>query len=57
MKMIKNFKEDIKNSLKVIQKNTGKQVEGLKEETNKSLERQEWVGGWGNTLIEARRGG
>ena len=35
MKMIESFKEDINNSLKEVflQKNTGKQVEDLKEET------------------------
>ena len=37
MKMIEAFKEDINNSLKEIQENTGKQVEALKEERNKSL--------------------
>jgi len=37
MMMIENFKKDINNSLKEIQDNTGKQVEGLKEETEKSL--------------------
>ena len=37
MKIIESFKEDINNSLKEIQENTGKQVEALKEETNKSL--------------------
>ena len=34
MKIIESFKEDINNSLKKIQENTGKQVEALKEETN-----------------------
>ena len=34
---IESFKEDINNSLKEIQENTGKQVEALKEETLKSL--------------------
>jgi hypothetical protein len=34
MKIIGSFKEDIHNSLKEIQENTGKQVEVLKEETN-----------------------
>ena len=34
MKIIESFKKDIKNSLKEIQENTGKQVEALKEETN-----------------------
>jgi hypothetical protein len=37
MKMIGVFKEDINNSLKEIQENTGKQVENFKEETQKSL--------------------
>jgi hypothetical protein len=32
MKIIESFKEDINNSLKEIQKSTGKQVEALKEE-------------------------
>jgi hypothetical protein len=36
MKMIEDFKKDINNSLKEIQK-TGKQLEALKEETHKSL--------------------
>ena len=36
MMMIEDFKKDINNSLKEIQ-STGKQVEGLKEETQKSL--------------------
>jgi hypothetical protein len=31
------FKKDINNYLKEIQENTGKEVEVLKEETNKSL--------------------
>ena len=35
--MREDFKKDINNSLKEIQKNTGKQVEALKEETQKSL--------------------
>ena len=34
MKMIEAFKEDINNSLKEIQENTGKEVEVLKRETN-----------------------
>ena len=34
MKIIEFFKEDINNSLKEIQDNTGKQVEAVKEETN-----------------------
>jgi hypothetical protein len=33
MMLIENFKKDISNSLKEIQENTGKEVEGLKEET------------------------
>ena len=37
MKTIGSFKEDINNSLKEIQENTGKQLETLKEEKNKSL--------------------
>ena len=36
MKMIEDLK-DIHNILKEIQKNTGRQVEALKEETQKSL--------------------
>jgi hypothetical protein len=32
-----NFKKDINNSLKEIQENTGKQVEDLKEGTQKSF--------------------
>ena len=35
--MIEDFKKDINNSLKKIQENTAKQVEALKEETQKSL--------------------
>ena len=37
MMMIEEFKQDINNSLKEIQGNTGKQVKDLKEETQKSL--------------------
>ena len=37
MMMIEDFKKDINNSLKEIQENTGKQVEALKEKTQKSL--------------------
>jgi hypothetical protein len=37
MMMMEDFKKDINNSLKEIQENTGKQVETLKEETQKSL--------------------
>jgi hypothetical protein len=35
--MIEAFKKDTNNSLKEIQENTGKQVEALKEEIQKSL--------------------
>ena len=34
MKIIESFKEDINNSLKEIEENTGKQVEALNEERN-----------------------
>jgi hypothetical protein len=34
MKVIEAFKDVIKNYLKEIQENTGKQIEALKEETN-----------------------
>jgi hypothetical protein len=37
MMMIEEFKKGINNSLKEIQEDTGKQVEALKEETQKSL--------------------
>jgi hypothetical protein len=37
MMMIEDIKKDINNSLKEIQENTGKQVEALKKETQKSL--------------------
>ena len=37
MKMIEDIMKDINNSLKEIQDDTGKQVEALKEETEKSL--------------------
>jgi hypothetical protein len=37
MMVIEDFKKDINNSLKEILDNTGKQVEILKEETQKSL--------------------
>ena len=37
MKMIEDFKKDINISLKEIQKNTSKQGEALKKETNKSF--------------------
>jgi hypothetical protein len=35
--LIENFKKDINSFLKEIQENTGKEVEALKEETQKSL--------------------
>ena len=37
MKIIEAFKEDINNSLKEIQENTGKQVEAFQEKKKKSL--------------------
>jgi hypothetical protein len=37
MMMIEDFKKVINNSLKEIQENTGKQVEALTEDTQKSL--------------------
>ena len=37
MMIIEDFKKDINNSVKEVQENTGKQVEALKEETQKSL--------------------
>jgi hypothetical protein len=37
MKIMESFNEDINNSLKEIQENTGRQVEVFKVETNKSL--------------------
>ena len=37
MMLVENFKKGINNSLKEIQENTGKQLEALKEETQKSL--------------------
>jgi predicted RNA-binding protein with RPS1 domain len=37
MRVMEDYKKDINNSLKVIQENTGKEVEALKEETQKSL--------------------
>jgi hypothetical protein len=37
MMMVEDYKKDINNSIKEIQENTGKQVESLKEETQKSL--------------------
>jgi transcription initiation factor TFIID subunit TAF12 len=35
--LVEDFKNNISNSLKEIQENTGKQVEALKKETQKSL--------------------
>jgi hypothetical protein len=35
--LVEDFKKEINNSLKQIQENTAKQVEGLKEEAPKSL--------------------
>jgi hypothetical protein len=37
MMMIEDFKKEINKTLKEIQKNTGKHLEVLKEETQKSL--------------------
>jgi hypothetical protein len=37
MTLIEDFKKDINNSLKEIQENTGKQLEIIKEETQKFL--------------------
>jgi hypothetical protein len=37
MMLVEDFKKDIKNTPKEIQENTAKQVEVLKEETQKSL--------------------
>jgi hypothetical protein len=37
MMLIEDFKKDINDFLKDIQENTGKQVEALKKETEKSL--------------------
>jgi hypothetical protein len=37
MMMIEDFKKEINNSLKEIKENTGKQVEALKVETQKSF--------------------
>ena len=39
MKIIESFMEDINTSMKEIQENTGKQIEPLKEETNKFLKK------------------
>ena len=49
MKIIESFKDDINNSLKEIQENTGKQVEALKKETNKSLKEIQ-----GNTIKQVK---
>jgi len=38
--MMEDFKKDIKNSLREMQENTSKQVEALREETQKSLKLQ-----------------
>ena len=37
MMVLEDFKKDINNSLKEIQESTGKQLEALKDETQKSL--------------------
>ena len=37
MMMIEDYKKDINNSLKEIQENTGKQLESLEEESQKSF--------------------
>ena len=37
MMLIEDFKKDINNALKEIQENTGKQIEALKDETQKFL--------------------
>ena len=37
MMLVDNFKKEINNSLKEIQENTAKQVEGLKEEAKNPL--------------------
>jgi hypothetical protein len=37
MMLVEDFKKDINNSIKEIQENTAKQVEVLKQETQKSL--------------------
>jgi phosphoribosyl-ATP pyrophosphohydrolase len=37
MMLVEDFRKDINNSLKEIQENTAKQVDALKEETQKSL--------------------
>jgi hypothetical protein len=39
MMLVEDFKRDVNNSLKEIQKNTAKQVEVLKEEAQKSLKK------------------
>jgi hypothetical protein len=38
MVLVEDFKKDINNPLKEIQENTAKQVEALREETQKSIE-------------------
>jgi hypothetical protein len=49
MMMAEDIKKDINNSLKEIQENTGKQLEVLKEETNKQTNK--------NPLKNCRRAG
>jgi hypothetical protein len=49
MKMIEDLKEDINNSLKEIQENTGKQVEFFKEVTHTSLKEIQ-----GNTVKQVK---
>jgi hypothetical protein len=39
MMVIEDFKKDINNSLKEMQKNTGKQLEALKEETKNPVKK------------------
>jgi hypothetical protein len=39
MMLIEDFKKEINNSFKEIQANTGKQLEAVKEETQKSLKK------------------
>jgi hypothetical protein len=43
MKIIETFKEDINNSLKEIQKNTGKQEEALNKEETQAGEMAQWI--------------
>jgi len=38
--MMEDFKKDIKNSIREMQENTSKQVEALREETQKSMKTQ-----------------